>query len=231
MVAFADVVIQRGEQQRVRRLGGHVQALADGLRKAHHAAAVVIGVVILPVDLRVQIVEVVDKPHEIIENRLGGEAQKPHVRLGRDGNVVVETGGVKRIADAERLRLAFVGVQRQFARQQRVIFQITGLSGSGVSQTTEPASICGRMTLVSSKLASRRYVLRFWVTVTRESPARETNRWCKPKSLLPDVLMLLKWLNPRTIFFALTLPRSVQRTSSTPHFTWLRQNKKSDALC
>ena len=42
---------------------------------------------------------------------------------------------------------------------------------------------------------------------------------------------LLKWLNPRTIFFALTLPRSVQRTSSTPHFTWLRQNKKSDALC
>ena len=23
----------------------------------------------------------------------------------------------------------------------------------------------------------------------------------------------------------------LQRTSSTPHFTWLRQNKKSDALC
>ena len=91
----------------------------------------VIGVVILPVDLRVQIVEVVDKPHEIIENRLGGEAQKPHVRLGRDGNVMVEAGGVKRIAGAERLRLAFIGVQRQFARQQRVIFQIDWPFGVG----------------------------------------------------------------------------------------------------
>ena len=131
LVAFADVMIQRGEQQRVRRLRGHVQALADGLRKAHHAAAVVIGVVILLIDLRVQIVEVVDKPHEIIENRLGCEAQKPHVRLGRDGNVVVETSGVKRIAGAERLRLAFVGVQRQFARQQRVIFQIDRPFGIG----------------------------------------------------------------------------------------------------
>ena len=62
---------------------------------------------------------------------------------------------------------------------------------SGVSQTTEPASICSRMTFVPSKLASRRYVLRFWVTLTRESPARETNRWCKPKSLLPDVILIL----------------------------------------
>ena len=39
------------------------------------------------------------------------------------------------------------------------------------------------------------------------------------------ILILINGAYPRTIFSLLTLPRSVQRTSSTPHFTWLRQNK------
>ena len=69
-VAFAHVVIERGEQQVVQIVRVQADAATDRLGKAHDAAGVTEGVVILAFNLPVEVVEVVDEIDEFAENRL-----------------------------------------------------------------------------------------------------------------------------------------------------------------
>ena len=69
-IAFADIVIQRGEQQVMLVFSRNVQPRGELQRKTHDAAAVIERIVILTVNLPVQVVQVVYKSDEVAEKGL-----------------------------------------------------------------------------------------------------------------------------------------------------------------